>query len=103
MIEEYESRLDIFDEWAVNTYCDPGRPMEAYMKANGWKLITEDWLARRHRNGRGSSWMHQCANGKHWNLARKTDAGRVRCKECGKMLDEAPQMLLELQKMKGVR
>jgi len=77
--------------------------VEAYMKEHGWKLITEEWLARLHANGKGCSWMHRCANGRHWNLAKKTDAGRVRCKECSKMLDEAPQMLLDLQKLKGIR
>jgi hypothetical protein len=78
-----------------------GGYVEEYMKEKGWKRITEDWLARIHRNGKGCSWMHKCAHRSHHSLAKGTDAGRVRCKECGHMLDEAPQMLMELQKLKG--
>ena len=75
--------------------------VETRMKEKGWKLITEEWLARVHSNG--SSWMHQCASSKYWSLAKKTDTGRVRCKACGKMLDEGPQMLLTLQRLKATR
>lgn len=75
---------------------------EAFMR-EGWKDITEEWRARRHRNGFGVSWMHVCAPGKFGHLARRTDAGRVRCKACGKMLPGSAQMLMELQKLGAVR
>ena len=70
---------------------------------NGWKDITEEWAARAHRNGLGHSWMHRCKGSKFGTVARRTDAGRVRCKACGKMLEGSAQMLVDLQKLGKVR
>lgn len=74
------------------------------MNVGEWVKLSREWEVRkqalnRKGEGGGFSWRHKCASSSHWNYAKRTDAGKVRCKACGHMVPGGLLMLMNLQKL----